>query len=99
MSFFSELGAGLRAAAKEYNDIKQEFVTIKDDVTSGVSSVKDEVTGIRDGAKQALGDSTSLLTGAAKDAVSNAKQSVSGGAQATKEAAKDVIGGDKNKIQ
>lgn len=79
MSFFSELGAGIRAAAKEYNEIKQEFVTIKDDVTTSVKGVADEASSLAGGAKQAVKDSASLVTGAAKDVTDNAKKTIGGG--------------------
>ena len=78
MSFFSELGAGIRAAAKEYNDIKQEFVTIKDDVTTSVKGVADEASSLANGAKQAVSDTAGLVKGAAKDSVDNAKNTIGG---------------------
>ena len=78
MSFFSELGAGIRAAAKEYNEIKQEIVTIKQDVTSGVKGVADEATQIATGAKQAVQDTASTVTEATKDTAEQVGTTIGG---------------------
>lgn len=78
MSFFSELGAGIRIAAKEYNEIKSEFVTIKDDVTSGVKSVADEATQIANGAQKAVTDNVSSVTGVVQNLPTDAKKVIGG---------------------
>lgn len=78
MSFFSELGAGIRTAAKEYNEIKTEFVTIKEDVTSGVKNVANETRDIATGAKKTVSEGAAAVTSVAKDAKETAKKTIGG---------------------